>query len=137
MAQARHAPQLPEGGLAAGEACGRTGSNSGAAEGALLARGTRRRQSLAGERVELAAALVEVPMGQTQGIGGLLAAVALQEPEQQGRQILLAPGARRPAAWGLERAQQVAQAATDPAVRNGTCGRGKRYAILTSEMDIY
>ena len=54
-------------------------------------------------------------MGQAAGIGGLLAAVALQEPEQQGRQILLAPGARRPAARGLERAQQVAQAATDPA----------------------
>ena len=81
--------------------------------------------------------MVQVPVGQTEGIGGLLAAVALQEPEQQGWQILLAPGAHRPAARGLERAQQVTQAATDLADRNGACGRGKRYAILISEMDIY
>lgn len=49
------------------------------------------RQTLAGERDATAAAPVEVPVGQTVGIEGLLAAVALQEPEQQGRQILLAP----------------------------------------------
>ena len=92
VAQAQYSPQLPECGLAAGEACGdgrQAGGalqpgfqlGRGAAEGAMLAKGMRCRQALAGERIELAAALVEVPVSQTDGIGGLLAAVALQEPE--------------------------------------------------------
>ena len=48
--------------------------------GALRAAGTRRGQALPDELIELAAALVEVPVGQAEGIGRLLAAITLQDP---------------------------------------------------------
>ena len=123
MARAQHVAQFAEGRLAA---CQARGDGRHAAGGlahglqhgrgplqdALLATGSRPGQARGDELLEPAAALVEVPAGEGEWIARLLAAIALQDPQQQGRQVPLAPGAVRRA--GLPRpqsAQQCPQAA--------------------------
>ena len=122
VAQAQHVAQFAEGRLAA---CQARGDGRHAAGGlahglqhgrgplqdALLATGSRPGQARGDELLEAAAALVEVPVGEGEWIARLLAAIALQDPQQQGRQVPLAPGAVRRAGLRPQSAQQCPQAA--------------------------
>ena len=55
--------------------------------------GVRPEQALPGQCLELPGALVEVSVGRAERIGLLPTTIALQDPEQPGRQIPLAPAA--------------------------------------------
>ena len=122
MAQAQDAAEFVERRLAACQAGGEGRQAEGALmhglqhgrgplQDALLATRPRRGQALGHEPPEAAAALVEVPVGQSERIARLPAAIAFKNPQEQGHQILLAPGAARRAARRPHGAQQLPQAA--------------------------